>query len=262
MTAITYTSCATRVHHHPYSQVSDKSKVGLGYKELILESFVNSYELLEKHDNRSDKGYHEVPPPITGNYMPPKRDLRLIDEHFESESVNVSIISSSDVKTVDHKDDDSEDELSPTVEVKTVKPSVEKIESIKTAREIVKTEESLKQHKHHPRENQRNWNNLMSHRLRSNFVLKIKRAMSVVNTTKGKVVVNAVKGNGFNAVKASSRTLHLNIGTSSRRSLGVDDVSKQGRNLKQRSIFKERDFYVQAVMDVDYELATRLRAEE
>nr|GEV41900.1 retrovirus-related Pol polyprotein from transposon TNT 1-94 [Tanacetum cinerariifolium] len=170
------------VGYCPYSQVSNKSKAGLGYKELIPESFVNSFELLEKQDNRSDTRYHEVPPPLTGNYMPSKRDLRLIDEYFESESVDVSTVSSSDVKTVDHKgvfsteepkpvrknnfgppiikdwhlDDDSKDELSPTVEVKTVKPSVEKIESVKTARETVKTEESSKQHKHHPRGNQRN----------------------------------------------------------------------------------------------------------
>nr|GEX45145.1 hypothetical protein [Tanacetum cinerariifolium] len=33
--------------------------------------------------------------------MPPKRDLRLIDEHFESESVDVSNVSSSNVTTVD-----------------------------------------------------------------------------------------------------------------------------------------------------------------
>nr|GEV54180.1 hypothetical protein [Tanacetum cinerariifolium] len=143
---------------HINSQVSDKSKAGLGYKELIPESFVNS----ELHA--------------------PKRDLRLIDEHFESESVDVSTVSSSDVKTVDHKgvfsteepkpvrknifgppiiedwhsDDDSEDELSPTVEVRTVKPSVEKIKFIMTARETVKTGESLKQHKHYPSGNQRN----------------------------------------------------------------------------------------------------------
>nr|GEV29243.1 hypothetical protein [Tanacetum cinerariifolium] len=78
-----------------------ESKAGLGYKELIPESFGNSSELLEKQNNRSTKGYHEVPPPLTGNYMPPKRDLRLIDEHFESESVDVSTVSSSDDKTVD-----------------------------------------------------------------------------------------------------------------------------------------------------------------
>nr|GEZ11822.1 hypothetical protein [Tanacetum cinerariifolium] len=83
------------------SQVSDKSKAGLGYKELIPESSGNSSKLLEKQNNRSTKGYHKVPPPLTGNYMPPKRDLRMIDEHFESESVDVSTVSSSDDKTVD-----------------------------------------------------------------------------------------------------------------------------------------------------------------
>nr|GEV11009.1 ubiquitin hydrolase [Tanacetum cinerariifolium] len=109
----------------------------------------------------------------------PQTDLRLIDEHFESEFVDISTISSSadmTVKTVDitHKDDNSEDELSPTVEVKTVKPNVEKIESVKTPRETVKTTESHKPHKYYPRGNKRNWNNLMSHRLGSNFVFKNK----------------------------------------------------------------------------------------
>nr|GEX00508.1 hypothetical protein [Tanacetum cinerariifolium] len=64
-----------------------------------------------------------------------------------------------------HSYDESEVEISPTVEVKIVKPSVEKIKSIKTARETVKNKESPKQHKHHSRGNQRNWNNLMSQRL-------------------------------------------------------------------------------------------------
>nr|GEV44816.1 hypothetical protein [Tanacetum cinerariifolium] len=105
--------------------------------------------------------------------------MRLIDKHFESESVDVSTVSSCNVKTVDHKcmfsteepkpvrknsfghliiedwhsDDDNEDELSPTVKVKIVKPSVQKIESIKTARETIKTKESPKQHQHNPRGN-------------------------------------------------------------------------------------------------------------
>nr|GEW60040.1 ribonuclease H-like domain-containing protein [Tanacetum cinerariifolium] len=145
----------------------DKSKSGLGYKKLIPKSFVNSSELLEKQNNRLSKGYHEVPPPLTGNYIPPpKRDMGLIDEHFESESVDVSTVSSNADKTVKivdithkgvlsteepksvmknnfgppiikdwHSDDDSEEELSPIVEVKTVKPSVEKIESVKNPKD-------------------------------------------------------------------------------------------------------------------------------
>nr|GEU37429.1 hypothetical protein [Tanacetum cinerariifolium] len=157
------------------SQVNGKSKAGLGYKEITPDSFVNSSEILEKQENRSDKEYHAVPPPFIGNYMPLKRDLRLIDEHFKIMYVDViSNIAPSDVKTVktidvNHKDDESEEEISPIIEVKTVKPSVEKIKSVKPPSETVKTEESPKQHKYHPRGNQQNWNNLMSQRIGSNF---------------------------------------------------------------------------------------------
>nr|GEW20317.1 hypothetical protein [Tanacetum cinerariifolium] len=130
------------------SQVSNKSKAGLGYKEITPNSFVNSSKILEKQKNRSDKEYHAIPPPLTGNYMPPKHDLRLIDEHFKSVSVDVIYnITPSDVKTVKtidvnhkgvcsteepkpvmknnfspliienwHSDDESEEEISPTVE--------------------------------------------------------------------------------------------------------------------------------------------------
>nr|GEV65643.1 reverse transcriptase domain-containing protein [Tanacetum cinerariifolium] len=84
------------------SQVSDKDKIGLGYKAAspTVEGFVNSSKILEIQENQSDKGYHEVPPSFTRNYMPPKRDLRLIDEQFKCESVDVSSISLSDGKTV------------------------------------------------------------------------------------------------------------------------------------------------------------------
>nr|GEU69724.1 hypothetical protein [Tanacetum cinerariifolium] len=65
--------------------------------------------------------------------------------------------------------------------------------------------------------------------------------------------------------KRRSRTPRMNlikIGTSRRRSLGEEDASKQERNLKQRSIFKESNFDVQAMMDAVYELAARLKAKE
>nr|GEX98014.1 hypothetical protein [Tanacetum cinerariifolium] len=47
--------------------------------------------------------------------MPLKHDLRLIDEHFESESMDISNVSSSDVKTVDanHKGMFSKEEPKP-----------------------------------------------------------------------------------------------------------------------------------------------------
>ncbi|GKC14011.1 hypothetical protein Tco_1010793 [Tanacetum coccineum] len=175
-------------------QVSDKFKTGLGYNAATsaVESFVNSSEMLEYQENdksKSDKGYHAVPLPYTSNYMPPKPDLMFIDEHVESESVDVvSNVASSDVKTVESKhetidkgvfntvesntvrkksfsppiiedwnsDDECEVEFKPNVEAKTVKPSIEKIKFVKTTRETVEKVETPEQNKHHPRRNQRN----------------------------------------------------------------------------------------------------------
>nr|GEX35620.1 hypothetical protein [Tanacetum cinerariifolium] len=166
-----------------------------------IENFVNSSEMLEIQENvksRSDKGYHALLPPYSGNYIPPKPDLMFIDEQVKSEFVDVvSNVSSSVVKTVESKfesvnvknkgvyntvqtkpvrknnfsppiikdcnyDDESEVEFEPKVEVKIVRPSIEKIKFVKIAREKVEKVETPKQHEHYPRGNQRNWNNLMS----------------------------------------------------------------------------------------------------
>ncbi|GKD38902.1 putative ribonuclease H-like domain-containing protein, partial [Tanacetum coccineum] len=51
----------------------------------------------------------------------------------------------------------------------TVRPSIEKIGFVKPSRETVEMVEIPKQNKHHPRGNQRNWNNLMSQRLGIDF---------------------------------------------------------------------------------------------
>nr|GEV99865.1 ribonuclease H-like domain-containing protein [Tanacetum cinerariifolium]GEW76137.1 ribonuclease H-like domain-containing protein [Tanacetum cinerariifolium] len=89
--------------------ISEKVKTRLGYKEAspAIEDFVNSSTMIENQENvksRSDKGYHAVLPPYTGNYIPPKLDLMFIDEQVRSESVDVvSNVSSSAVKTVESK---------------------------------------------------------------------------------------------------------------------------------------------------------------
>nr|GEY72183.1 hypothetical protein [Tanacetum cinerariifolium]GEZ12618.1 hypothetical protein [Tanacetum cinerariifolium] len=153
------------------SQVSDKVKTRLGYKAAspAEQSFMKSFEMLENLENvksRSDKGYHVVPLPYTGNYIPPKPDLMFIDEKVKSESVDVvSNVSSSAVKTIESKvksfvaknkgvystvetktirknsfspsiiedwnsDDESEVEFEPKVKVKTVRPCIEKIKFV------------------------------------------------------------------------------------------------------------------------------------
>nr|GFB36872.1 hypothetical protein [Tanacetum cinerariifolium] len=71
-----------------------------------VENFMNSSKMIENQENvksRSDKGYHAVPIPYIGNFIPPKPDLIFIDEQVENESVDVVSNVSSAVKTVESK---------------------------------------------------------------------------------------------------------------------------------------------------------------
>ncbi|GJV54138.1 hypothetical protein Tco_1449879 [Tanacetum coccineum] len=111
-------------------QIIDNYKKGLGYEK-----------------------YNAVPPPYTGNFMPPTPDLSFtgLDEFVNNRK--------------------SDEEVSK----KTVKPSIAKIEFVKpkqqekTARKTIKQVEKNRQNTHSPRGNQRNWNNMMSQKLGSNF---------------------------------------------------------------------------------------------
>nr|GEX12577.1 retrotransposon Orf1 [Tanacetum cinerariifolium] len=199
-----------------YTKKLEKAEKERDELKLTLEKFQNSSKSLnnllesqvrdkENVKSRSDKGYHAVSPPDTGNYIPPKPDLMFIDKQGKSKFVDViSNIASSDVKTVvsKHKsvdvknkgvystietktvrknnfsppiiedwnfDDESEVEFEPKVEVKTVRPSIKKIKFVKPASEKVEKVETSKQHKYYSKGNPRNWNNLISQRLGSNF---------------------------------------------------------------------------------------------
>ncbi|GJV32238.1 ribonuclease H-like domain-containing protein [Tanacetum coccineum] len=72
------------------SQISSKDNTGLGYEDQLNENDSSGSELFNSiFDSRSsngddnqtndrfkkDIGYHAVPPPLTGNYMPPLADL-------------------------------------------------------------------------------------------------------------------------------------------------------------------------------------------
>ncbi|GJV96804.1 ribonuclease H-like domain-containing protein [Tanacetum coccineum] len=167
-------------------QVIDKFKKGLGYNATTAASpAVEGFEnLIDK--SKSDKAYHAVPPPLTGNFIPRKPDLTFIDEIVESENLDVTtVVTPSNVKTVADRD------ISNTVESNdvrmdntsapiiedwnsddeseidyTIVPSIKKTKSIKTVRET----DAAKQN---PRGNQRNWNNLISQRLGNDFKMTI-----------------------------------------------------------------------------------------
>nr|GEX62924.1 hypothetical protein [Tanacetum cinerariifolium] len=81
------------------SQVCDKFKTGVGFDSQVIDSQVNDrYKIGE--------GYHAVPPPYTGNFMPPKPDLILVDvdEYVVSETVtSVPAVAINEAKTSESK---------------------------------------------------------------------------------------------------------------------------------------------------------------
>ncbi|GJY05529.1 copia protein [Tanacetum coccineum] len=124
----------------PDSEIVDNCKKGLGYEN-----------------------YNAVPPPYTGNFMPPTPNLSFtgLDEFVN--------------KHVVENNDEEEDVSQPKTKKKIVRPSIVKKEFVKskqqqkTARKSVKQVEQFRQNTHSLSVNQRNWNNMMSQKLGSNF---------------------------------------------------------------------------------------------
>ncbi|GJY04254.1 putative ribonuclease H-like domain-containing protein [Tanacetum coccineum] len=196
--------------------------------KLTLEKFGNSSKnlskLLEIQENdryKTSEGYHVVPHPYTGNFMPPKYDLVLADKgkYVISESVTSipdAAISEAKTSVSEPKSDgepliedwisNSEDENETEFKSKQGKPSFAKTEfvksneHVKTPRESVKKVENKKQAKY-PRKN--------SQIPRGNITTVGPKA--VVSDNKGnitnagpKAIVSDNKGNEANAVKAST----------------------------------------------------------
>ncbi|GKB61764.1 putative ribonuclease H-like domain-containing protein, partial [Tanacetum coccineum] len=146
------------------TESSDKFKTGVGYDSQVFDSRVFDSQMNDKY--KSGKGYHAVPPPYTGNFMPPKPDLVLADkdEYVFSESVtSVPAIATSEVKTSESKPksisepliedwiSDSENENEIEFKSRQRKPSNAKVkfvksnELVKSPRESVKNVENYKQ---------------------------------------------------------------------------------------------------------------------
>ncbi|GJU67035.1 hypothetical protein Tco_1253294 [Tanacetum coccineum] len=146
-------------------QIADNCKKGLGYEK-----------------------YNVVPPPYTGNFMPPTPDLSFtgldefvnkpaVENRKSDEKVSKVVRKNDDAPIIEEWVSDSKEEnVSQTkTKKKTLKPSIAKIEFVKpkqqekTAKKNVKQVEKHRQNTHSPRGNQKIWNNMMSQKLRSNF---------------------------------------------------------------------------------------------
>ncbi|GJW20888.1 ribonuclease H-like domain-containing protein [Tanacetum coccineum] len=140
------------------SQVCDKFKTGVGFDSQVVDSQV--FDSQENDRYKTSEGYHAVPPPYTGNFMPPKSDLVLADEdeYVFSESVtSIPDVATSEAKTSVSKPkyvsepliedwiSDSEDENETEFKTKQRKPSFAKVEFVKSKEHVKTPRESVKE---------------------------------------------------------------------------------------------------------------------
>ncbi|GKA63538.1 hypothetical protein Tco_0763144 [Tanacetum coccineum] len=160
-------------------------------RDLDITELKRKLELVTKEkDEIMDKckiglGYNAVPPPYTGNFMPPKSDLVYpsLDDFVDvNESVSGSVVEkptneSNEPKTARKEDgaliiedwvSESEEENVP--KIKTVemfnKPSFAKINFVKSTKQVKSPRNTSvdknRQNTPSPRGNKRNWNQMMS----------------------------------------------------------------------------------------------------
>nr|GEU34062.1 reverse transcriptase domain-containing protein [Tanacetum cinerariifolium] len=197
-----------------YTSSSSDSKVS--NDSTRLNSCLESVKLLKYHNEQLLKDLKKSELMVlgykTGNFMPLKPDLSYtgLDE-FDVKPVVENKSSDEETKAVRKNtdapiikewvlDDDEKNMTQPKIFKKIVKPSIDKKEFVKprqqekTARKDVKKVEHNWENIHKPRGNQRNWNSMMVNTVKGNNV----------NTARPKAVVNVVKENLVNAVKASA----------------------------------------------------------
>ncbi|GJY40212.1 putative ribonuclease H-like domain-containing protein [Tanacetum coccineum] len=172
------------------AKMSVKEKIGLGFSEQVKENELYDEALISVFDSHSSdiedapvydrfakvKGMHAVPPPMTGNYMPPKFDFGIDESYVETlESVPEPVVIEpkvvsqpkvwSDAPIIEEYESDSDDEYVIKSSKEQETPSfafVNTVKHVKTPREIVKEQntcnQSLKVYK-------RDWNGLISKKL-------------------------------------------------------------------------------------------------
>ncbi|GJZ00462.1 ribonuclease H-like domain-containing protein [Tanacetum coccineum] len=232
------------------SQISSKDKTGLGYGDQLNENDSSGSELFNSvFDSRSSDGddnqtndrfkkdneYHVVPPPLTGNYMPPLADLSFagLDDSVYRPIANKTSVSVSQVVTSNTPPNNTSVEM---LRVESVRPSGVIIEDWVSDDEedIFQSEDS--QTTRMPKESVLGkgtghrevrpiWNNTQRINHQNKFVpttvltrsgrIPVSTAKQIskekVNTvrvngvnTARQTTVSTVKGNGVTAVKASA----------------------------------------------------------
>ncbi|GJW49546.1 hypothetical protein Tco_0090897, partial [Tanacetum coccineum] len=233
------------------SQLSAKDKTGLGYGDQLNENDLSGSEVLNSvFDSRSSDGddnqandrfkkgdgYHSVPSPLTGNYMPPLADLSFagLDDYIyrpttNKSSANVSNVEASVSQTsnisvempkvdyvrsnevlIEEWVSDDEDIFQSKDSQTRVKPSFKKIEFTKARNETVKFDKQAEKPRmftQNPKVNRRDWNGKMNQKLLGFGFSKERPVLS------GKVRVSAAKQSSLRAATSTSALRSVNTAT-------------------------------------------------
>ncbi|GJT85162.1 ribonuclease H-like domain-containing protein [Tanacetum coccineum] len=201
------------------SQVSAKDKTGLGYDSHINESEVVHIVFSSRESDVGDspvndrfktgEGFHAVPPPYTGNYMPLRHDLSFagLDKSIFQSAVRNTTISVPKTKTsiskmsknivenpktirpsapiIEEWDTNSDNDSVFRPKSNQTKPKFTKINFVKSGENVksVNKEFTHRQVEYlmksqSIRDNRRNWNGMMTQKLRNGFEF-IKKACFV-----------------------------------------------------------------------------------
>ncbi|GJR69428.1 putative ribonuclease H-like domain-containing protein [Tanacetum coccineum] len=186
------------------SQISAKDKTGLGYDGQMNESELNNIHMNESevvhsvfNSRESDvddnpvndrfkigERFHAVPPPHTGNYMPPRPDLSFASKDIVEKPKTVR----SSAPIIEEWDTDNDNDGVFRPKSDQTKLKFTKINFVKSGENVkfVNKENTHKQVEYprksqSPRGNRRNWNGMMTQKLGN------------VTTKLGQVPVNAAK---------------------------------------------------------------------
>ncbi|GJU89018.1 ribonuclease H-like domain-containing protein [Tanacetum coccineum] len=141
------------------SQICDKFKSGVGYDSQVFDSQVFDSQVNDRY--KTGKGYHAVPPPYTGNFMPPKPDMVVADKDeyvFSESATSVPSAATSEVKTSVSKpksvseplikdwisNSENENETKSKSKSGQRKPSNAKVEFVKSYEHVKSPKESVK----------------------------------------------------------------------------------------------------------------------
>ncbi|GJZ42002.1 ribonuclease H-like domain-containing protein [Tanacetum coccineum] len=234
------------------SQLSSKDKTDLGYGDQLNENDSSDSELFnsvfdilssDRDDNQTndrfkkDNGYHVVPPPLTGNYMPPLADLSFagLDDSVYRPTTNKTSASVSQVETstsqtsntsvemprvksvrpsgviIEDWVSDDEDIFQSNDLQETDKPSFKRIEFTNARNESVKPKQAEKPRiiTQNPKVDRRDWNGKMTQKLGLGFGFT-KKACFVCGSYN-----HLIKDCDFHEKRMAKKSVLKNIGKNS-----------------------------------------------